>query len=235
MPKLKVFRSFTTAVSLEDLKFQIGEWSATVEDYINSLTNIQLINSRTTPKAVLQTLTKGDLVFDFAIPEVITLKQWNGNNLIEFDLGSFSGFVNLLTQGNGSGLDASLFLRSDGAGGWVLDIPTAEDTADINATENIPAFSLVTANGKIADSSNTTHFNHVVGLSKVAVLNGFVVTVTVEGEVTNPSWSWTNNDKIYLNGTSLSTTAPLTGFNQFIAIARNNNTIYVRLQQPVLL
>jgi len=124
---------------------------------------------------------------------------------------------------------------SDGAGGWTLDTPTKVDTSDVLTTVDIPAFSLVTENGEIADSSNIFHFGHVVGISTVPVLTGFIDTVVTQGEVTNNLWSWVNNDKLFLNGTTLSTIPPATGFNQFIAIARNNNTIFVRLQQPIRL
>lgn len=236
MGQLNLARNVNAALSFDDLKFQIGELVAQIEDHINQKVDIHLINSSGIPgQSAIPTLKRGDLIFDFGFPGVATLQQWDGKRFITFNLGSFAGFVNLITQGNGSGTNPTLFLRSDGAGRWVLDTPTSEDTADILATENIPAFSLVTANGKVADSSNFSHFGHVVGLSTVVVLNTFIDTVVVEGEVTNGLWSWTNNDKIFLNGTSLSTTPPITGFSQFIAIARNNNTIFVRLQQPILL
>jgi hypothetical protein len=45
------------------------------------------------------------------------LQQWDGVKLIPL---SFTGTVDLTKQGTGSGNDPSLFLRSDGAGGWVL-------------------------------------------------------------------------------------------------------------------
>lgn len=222
--------------SPQNLKFQLGALVSELEDHLNKQVNIHLINSSGhSGRQPLPTLKQGDLFFDFGIPGVATLQQWDGKRFISFNLAYIAGFINLITQGIGSGTNPTLFLRSDGAGHWTLDSPSKIDTADINLTEDIPAFNLVTANGKRANSSTLFHFGHVIGLSTVAVLNGFTDTVVVQGEVINGGWSWINNDKIFLNGTSLSTTPPTTGFSQYIGTAKNNNTIFVRLQQPILL
>lgn len=228
------------ATTLPDLQFQLGELVSRLEDYLNTKINVFLIESKgQNNKLPRPTLRKGDLVVDFSNTlGVATLQFWDGTKLITLSLSDFSGFVNLITQGIGSGTNPTLFLRSDGAGGWVLGTPSTtafNDTAEINATMNIPGLSLVTANGQVADSSNTFHFNHVVGISMDAVLSGNIATLVVEGEVTNLSWGWTTNDKLFLNGTVLSTIPPTSGFSQMIAIARNNNVIFIRLQQPILI
>lgn len=234
---ISLLRDLQSAHSLEDVKTQVNLVVQQLEDYLNTRVDIFLIESQgPRGRKRLPTLKVGDIVFDFTVtPGVATLQQWDGKKFITFSLSAFAGFINLLTQANGSGTNPTLFLRSDGAGMWVLDSPSKVDNAEILANTNIPAFSLVTGNGQIADSSNLAHFGHVIGISTAAVLSGFIDTVVTEGEVTNGLWTWVNNDKIFLNGTSLSTTPPASGFNQFIAIARNNNTIYVRLQQPILL
>lgn len=117
-----------------------------------------------------------------------------------------------------------------GGGGGSSDL----DTADIVATEDIPALKFVTAGGQVADSSNLAHFNHVVGISMEAVLSTFVATLATEGEVTDPSWNWTANQKLFLNGTTLSTTPPTSGFSQYVGITRNSHTVFIRLQLPIL-
>lgn len=236
MGNIAISKNFNNALSFDDLKFMVAEFADQLENHLNEKVDIHLLTS-TGPQGNIPrpTFKLGDLIFDFKIPGVVYLYQWDGTRLITFNLANFAGYINLITQGIGSGTNPALFLRSDGADHWVLDTPSGLDTASINIAVDIPAFTLVTANGEIADSSNIFHFGHVVGLSTVAVLSGFTDTVVAEGEVTNGSWSWTNNDKIFLNGTSLSTISPSTGFSQFIAIAKNNNTIYVRLQQPILL
>lgn len=236
MGQISLPRNFSQAVSLLDLQTQLGDLVSVLEDHLNRRVNISLINSEKEANQVLETLKKGDLVFDFKVPGVATLQQWDGKRFITFNLANFAGFINLITQGIGSGTNPTLYLRSDGNDHWVLDSPARLDTADIPATENIPALSLVTASGKIGDSNNLAHFNHIVGITMDAVLNGFIATCVVEGEVTSGTWSWANNDRLYLNGTTLSTVAPIAGaFCQYIALARNSQTIFVRLQKPIRL
>jgi len=234
---LSLAKNLTRATTLEDFQWQVAELVARLEDYLNAKVDIFLMGSKGPDgKKRRPQFKKGDIVFDLTkTPGVATLQQWDGEKLITFNLANFAGYINLLTQGNGSGTNPALYLRSDGADHWVLDTPSKVDTNDIIATVSIPAYSLVTANGQIADSANLAHFGHVVGISTAPVTPGFIDTVVREGEVTNGLWTWTNNDKIFLNGTSLSTTAPTSVFSQFIAVAKNNNTIHVRLQQPILL
>jgi hypothetical protein len=109
------------------------------------------------------------------------------------------------------------------------------ETFEVAATEDIPAFSFVTANGKVADSGNSAHFNRIVGITPVAVSSGFIVTVLGVGEVLNVLWNWTPNAKLFLNGTTLSAVPPTSGFNQLVAVARNDQTIIVRMEVPILL
>ncbi len=109
------------------------------------------------------------------------------------------------------------------------------DTADIATTMDIPALSLITVNGQVANSANLAHFNRVVGIVMTTVLFGFIATAVVEGEVTDSSWTWTPSYKLFLNGTTLSATPPGSGFSQLIAITRSAQTIFIRLQPPILL
>lgn len=235
MSHISLAKNFGT--SLEGLPVQIADILSKLEDYLNTQIAIFNVDSKgSNAKKPRPTLQRGDLVLDLTkVAGVATLQFWDGKRLVGFNLSNFDGYINLLTQGNGSGTNPLLFLRSDGAGGWTLDSPARYDTADILANVDIPAFSLVTENGQIADSTNLFHFGHVVGISTILVLTGFTNTVITQGEVSNPAWSWVNNDKLFLNGISLSTVPPVTGFNQFIALAKNNNTIFVRLQQPTRL
>lgn len=109
------------------------------------------------------------------------------------------------------------------------------DAVEVNATEDIPAFSLITMGGKIADSSNTAHFNHVVGIVIEDFANGQVATAIIEGEIGNPDWSWPSDRKLWLNGTTLSLFPPSSGFSQLIAISRNSQSVFIRLQIPIKL
>jgi len=104
-----------------------------------------------------------------------------------------------------------------------------------NATEDIAAFVAVTSTGKLADSGTIAYKNKVIGITKEAVLTGFVGKAVGFGQITNPGWAWTVGDKIFLNGTSLSTTAPSTGFIQIIGTATGATVIDVKIGQSVLL
>lgn len=109
------------------------------------------------------------------------------------------------------------------------------DIAEVVATENIPILKFVTAGGKIADSNNTAHIGHVLGITLSPVNTGFIVQAVVEGEVTDPSWSWGVDTKLFLNGTSLSSIAPSNGFSQQVGISRNAQTVFIRLEVPIRL
>lgn len=144
---------------------------------------------------------------------------------------SDAGLIDLIDRGVGSGLDRNKLLASDGEGGWELRLP---EQIEFNATEFIPAFSVVTSNGRVADSDDLTHFNRVIGMTIEEVPNGFVGWATVDGEVTNPVWDWAPQSKLFLNGSVLSVASPLIGFSQMVAIARNADTIIMKLGPPIL-
>ena len=105
----------------------------------------------------------------------------------------------------------------------------------VNANENISAYSVVTADGYIANSATVNQRNRIVGINPTAISNGFAGDVVAGGKITNAAWSWTPGDKIFLNGTSLSTTAPSTGFVQMLGIANKSDTIEIQIKQAVLL
>lgn len=116
--------------------------------------------------------------------------------------------------------------------------PIDSDTfviAEFNASENVPAFSVVTSDGYIANSNNIVHKNKLIGINKEAVNLGFVGNATVTGEISNPAWSWVPGDKLYLNGVTISTIAPAVGFSVQIGTASKSDTIVVLLQPSILL
>jgi len=117
-----------------------------------------------------------------------------------------------------------------------FDTAYAAKQLHVVAAEPIPAFSVVTSKGKIADSANPSQsLGKVIGIAPVAIGNGFSGLVTESGDVTNPAWTWTVGDLVFLNGTSLSTSAPATGFSQAIGTARAPTILVVDLWTPVLL
>lgn len=108
-------------------------------------------------------------------------------------------------------------------------------TVSIVATEPIPAFAAVTSTGKVANSGNTALYGKVVGIALAAIANGFSGSVAEIGEVTNPAWTWTAGEPIFINGGVLSSVAPSTGWSQTVGTAKGPTTIIVDLSPPILL
>lgn len=232
MARLSLTRNLNGGVSLDDLRTQFGELISRLEDYLNERVDIHIIESRTLnqPRPTFKT---NDLVFDLTkVPGIATLQQWDGKKLVPLGFDTIVGFIDLIERGIGSGTDRNKLLASDGEGGWELRIP---EQIEFDATELIPAFSLVTSSGKVADSTDLTHFNRVIGMTVEEVQNGFIGQATVDGEVTNPAWVWAPQSKLFLDGSTLSVVPSATGFSQMVAIARNADTIIMKLEPPVLL
>jgi predicted RecA/RadA family phage recombinase len=106
---------------------------------------------------------------------------------------------------------------------------------DLLAAADLSAFTVVIANGNIADSNNMAHCGHVIGIALSNIAAGFIGVVATSGEVTNPAWTWLRGDVLYLNGTALSTTPPSSGFLQQIAIAQATTKVIVDMGPAILL
>jgi hypothetical protein len=103
------------------------------------------------------------------------------------------------------------------------------------AAEDLVAFAAVTITGRNANSSNLAHYAKIIGISMAAIASGFAGPVRDMGEITNPAWTWTAGDMIYLNGASLSKIPPTIGFSQRLGLAKGPTIIVVELGEPVLL
>ena len=103
------------------------------------------------------------------------------------------------------------------------------------ATENIAAFKVATIKGKNADSANLLHMGNIAGVMLGAVATGFAGQAVAEGTIKNSAWTWTIGDVLFLNGTALSTVAPVTGFRVVIGYAVTADTIYVDISECIRL
>lgn len=112
--------------------------------------------------------------------------------------------------------------------------PTQE-LVDVTMQDAVPAYVMVTADGRRADSSNSAHFGKVVGMTTQAYSIGAVASLVDDDEVTNTGWAWSPGAKLFLNGTNVSTTPPSTGWSQMIGVARSANTVIIQLRPPILL
>ena len=120
-PVISLPHNFEADDRPETLRLKLGEFSRSVEDLFNRQVSIYVMYSR---KQKLPTLKKGDIIMDFSAHRgFATLQQWDGKKLVPLALAASSiiGLIDIITQGKGSGTDPTVFLRSDGADGWVLD------------------------------------------------------------------------------------------------------------------
>ena len=108
-------------------------------------------------------------------------------------------------------------------------------TITVTAAEYLAAFKVVTFTGEIADSNNISQYGEVAGIILTATSTGTIGRVVTEGEIISSTWAWAPGDTLYLNGTSLSTTPPTSGFNVVVAEAMEATKVYVDISESVLL
>lgn len=106
---------------------------------------------------------------------------------------------------------------------------------EYTAAENIAAFEVITSEFKVGNSATVADVNKQLALSVTTTTNGTKGLAVVNGLVINPAWTWTIDADIYLNGTSLSETAPTTGFAVVIGKASRADAIVVNIGNPTLL
>lgn len=112
--------------------------------------------------------------------------------------------------------------------------PSADLLVSYVSTVAIAKYDPVTSNGQIADSNVIGHRNKLIGLATESVLALYGSTAIAIGEVTNPAWSWTIGDIIFLNGTTLSKVPPVTGtslYSQVVGVATKTDTIDIDIKQ----
>ncbi len=106
---------------------------------------------------------------------------------------------------------------------------------DYTATALITIYDPVTSLGTVGDSTIIAQRNKIIGIATYSVGAGFIGQAVGFGKITNSAWAWTVGSKIFLNGTTLSTTAPSTGYIQIIGTATASDTIDVKISQSVML
>lgn len=96
-------------------------------------------------------------------------------------------------------------------------------------TDDVPAYYAVTSTGVAASSNDPAHVGRVIGIITENAENGKSQIVITAGMISNPAWSFTPGSPVYLNGNTLSNTAPSVGFVQRIGVATSANTLIVQL------
>jgi hypothetical protein len=108
-------------------------------------------------------------------------------------------------------------------------------TITMAAVDMLPQYSVATVTGKLGDSSSLAFYGKVIGVAQTTISPGFSGEIQVFGLIVNPLWTWTPGAAVFLNGSSLSQTAPSAGFLQQIGIAKNSQTLFIDVTAPILL
>jgi hypothetical protein len=157
--------------------------------------------------------------YDMHVAEIETFDPANVPSSVEVGRNISVEFLEVIGGGSGGG-------GGGGSGTEILDIQAAED---------IPAYTFITITGFKVNSANMAHYGKTVGIVQLATSSGFIAEAVDEGEITNNTWTWSPGAKLFINGTLISATPPASGFSQMVAIARDAHTIIVRLEPPILL
>lgn len=142
--------------------------------------------------------------------------------------------INLTTSGDGDS-----YLSDDGTYKSISASSTNSVIGQYTASEAIGGHIVVyqTAGGvAIASSDSTSHANRILGITNSAVSLGANVPVTLSGELTEPTWTFTEGLPVYLsvNGT-LTQTPPTSGFILQMGVAVSPTKISVSIKLPIIL
>lgn len=103
------------------------------------------------------------------------------------------------------------------------------------ASESISKYDVVTTSGEKANSSNDDHRNKILGVATENIPPGQSGTIQTYGDMDNALWSWTSMSTIFLNGTNISSIAPLSGFVVPLGKMRNATRIFIDMQMSIKL
>lgn len=118
-------------------------------------------------------------------------------------------FANRSSGDNASSADVNQLLENFRAGAFPY----------YTAGATIAKYDIVTSDGLVANSATAAHRKKILGMAFEARTSSQQGKAQLIGEIDNPAWTWTPNDPVYLNGTSLSQTAPTSGFILQVGIA----------------
>lgn len=107
--------------------------------------------------------------------------------------------------------------------------------AEYIAAATINQYQVATADGLLANSATAAHGEKILGVAHENVVALDPGLAQYSAEIVNGAWTWTPGGMIFLNGTSLSQTAPVTGFRIQIGVAITATKMLVRIGDPVYL
>jgi hypothetical protein len=95
-----------------------------------------------------------------------------------------------------------------------------------------------TTSGKAgyADKATPAHANKIIGITKGAAADLATVEVQYDGEMTEPSWTWTTNLPIYCGASGVLTQVPpSSGFVQQVGVALSPTKMSIGILQSITL
>lgn len=118
---------------------------------------------------------------------------------------------------------------------WLDSLKGSGSAIQIVAAENLLKYDVVNIDGTKADSSILNKRDFAIGLASENINTGFSGSIDTEGEITNPLWTWTTGDVLYLNGNSISKIPPSSGFIQRLGVAKAATIIELQLTPSILI
>ena len=123
----------------------------------------------------------------------------------------------------------------DGAAGQDLSITKT-------ASEAMSAYRAVVSDGAsgvlLANNTDLTHRNRVVGVTETAAALAAAVNVRRVGQLVFSSWNWVPNAPVFVGvGGVLTQTPPVSPavFSQIVAVATSPTSIDIELRDPLLI
>jgi len=154
-----------------------------------------------------------------------------------------AGVSGVLTQRiNGVLTAQSIVVSVIGTGVTInnVTIVSGGSTVEKTASGALGGHRVVISDGALgaayADNSIPSHAALVLGVTNGAAVDGAPVSITVSGDLAEPSWSWTPDGFVYLSTNGLLTqTAPASGFSLIVGTALTPTVLNIRIGVPIIL
>lgn len=174
------------------------------------------------------TVTSGSITL-FSDTEIINgLSNNESNKIDKAPLPTTAGNIVIFSDADSNVEDSGIPIST-------LTDDIKQTYAEVEASEYIPKYKIVTTDGYICNSIYPSHRHKSVGIATNNTNIGFNCNCVVKGIIEDATFSFTPNATLYLNGTNISTTAPTTGFILPLGKSVTSNKILIDIQRSILL
>lgn len=176
-------------------------------------------------------LTRGNTLYDYSIPAIGTISLVE-NNIVQI---SHSTAGMLYTDELAITYD---FPEASGSSEVIVNNYLGTSSSikkDYIAGETINGGKAVMMDSDaliyVFDINNSSHFGKCIGVAEQSVISGDLCTIVGQGVSSLIGSGWTAGSKYYISSTGfLSSTSPILGWCQIVAIGVDTNIISVQLQ-----